>query len=102
MCWSGGQGQRADEVLNHQRVVFCARKEQKAPEAYDNIERMINWIATHDKVATGGSCYGDGPMPRLAFGGCPLAVVNVRWKPMSSYKVPHNSVNSKFESQPTS
>jgi uncharacterized protein involved in oxidation of intracellular sulfur len=32
--------------------VFCARKEQKTPEGYYNIERMIKSIARRGEVAT--------------------------------------------------
>jgi uncharacterized protein involved in oxidation of intracellular sulfur len=32
--------------------VACARKNQKTPEGYYNIERMIKFIATKGKVAT--------------------------------------------------
>ncbi len=32
--------------------VACARKGQKTPEGYYNIERMIKFIATRGKVAT--------------------------------------------------
>jgi uncharacterized protein involved in oxidation of intracellular sulfur len=32
--------------------IFCARKGQKAPEGYYNIERMIKSIAKRGKVAT--------------------------------------------------
>lgn len=32
--------------------VFCARKGQKTPEGYYNIERMIKFITTKGKVAT--------------------------------------------------
>jgi uncharacterized protein involved in oxidation of intracellular sulfur len=32
--------------------VTCARKGQKTPDGYYNIERMLKSIATHGKVAT--------------------------------------------------
>lgn len=32
--------------------VFCARKGQKTPEGYYNIERMIKSLAKHGEVAT--------------------------------------------------
>jgi len=32
--------------------VFCARKEQKTPEGYYNIERMVKSLAKRGKVAT--------------------------------------------------
>ena len=32
--------------------VNCARKEQKTPDGYYNIERMLKYIATKGKVAT--------------------------------------------------
>jgi uncharacterized protein involved in oxidation of intracellular sulfur len=33
-------------------AVFCARKEQKTPEGYYNIERMIKSVARRGEVAT--------------------------------------------------
>jgi uncharacterized protein involved in oxidation of intracellular sulfur len=33
-------------------AVFCARKEQKTPEGYYNIERMIKTVARRGAVAT--------------------------------------------------
>jgi uncharacterized protein involved in oxidation of intracellular sulfur len=32
--------------------VFCARKGQKTPDGYYNIERMVRFLATRGKVAT--------------------------------------------------
>lgn len=32
--------------------VYCARKEQKTPEGYYNIERMVRSLAKRGKVAT--------------------------------------------------
>ncbi|MFT3895273.1 MAG: DsrE family protein [Anaerolineales bacterium] len=33
-------------------AVFCARKDQKTPEGYYNIERMLKSLAKRGKVAT--------------------------------------------------
>jgi len=33
-------------------AIFCARKDQKTPEGYYNIERMVKSLAKRGKVAT--------------------------------------------------
>ena len=33
-------------------AVYCARKNQKTPDGYYNIERMVKSLAKHGKVAT--------------------------------------------------
>ena len=37
-------------------AVYCARKDQKTPDGYYNIERMVKSLAKRGKVATWGTC----------------------------------------------
>ena len=37
-------------------AVYCARKAQKTPDGYYNIERMVKSLAKRGKVATWGTC----------------------------------------------